>query len=426
VLEPQGTGFFLLLLLVFTALLAWVVVAKQVVFRVLAACLAFLPAMTFGVAAVNKYYDYYQSWGALVNDLTGGSTQNIPKLSAASVGSGRNLGGQVATQGNGLAKELGFSFQVTVPGPVSHIKRDVLVWLPPQYFSSAYKSYRFPVIELLHGSPGSPTAWINVMSVLPTFLNLLNINQAQPAVLVMPDTDGGPKYGLQCLNYPGGLQDMTYVAREVPNYIAHTLRVQAPGRAWAIAGYSEGGYCAANIGLQYPNQFGFVGSLSGYFAPIQSQVPAGGRPGGKPVRVNPYVRNPQLLLRNTPQRYALHLPIGTEIPQYWLAAGSQDPGDVAVARFFREELLTWLADVPLDIVQGGGHQAKVWRAALTPMLQWMTPQLTQWAQRYDKLSAAAARHQPKPSGATLTPLVPGQTGSPLPGISASPRQPSRP
>jgi hypothetical protein len=35
--------------------------ARQVAFRVLAACLAFVPAMLFGVAAVNKYYDYYQT-----------------------------------------------------------------------------------------------------------------------------------------------------------------------------------------------------------------------------------------------------------------------------------------------------------------------------------------------------------------------------
>ncbi|HEY2263806.1 MAG TPA: hypothetical protein VGI96_14365 [Streptosporangiaceae bacterium] len=34
---------------------------RQLVFRVLAACLAFLPAMVFGVAAVNKFYDYYHS-----------------------------------------------------------------------------------------------------------------------------------------------------------------------------------------------------------------------------------------------------------------------------------------------------------------------------------------------------------------------------
>ena len=51
--EPQGTGFFLLLMVAFAGLLVWVAVAKQVVFRVLAACLAFIPAMVFGVAAVN-------------------------------------------------------------------------------------------------------------------------------------------------------------------------------------------------------------------------------------------------------------------------------------------------------------------------------------------------------------------------------------
>ena len=52
--EPQGTGFFLLLMVVFGGLLVWVALARQLVFRVLAASLAFLPAMVFGVAAVNK------------------------------------------------------------------------------------------------------------------------------------------------------------------------------------------------------------------------------------------------------------------------------------------------------------------------------------------------------------------------------------
>jgi len=59
VFEPQGTGFFLLLLVAFGALLVWVALAQQVVFRVLAACLAFIPAMAFGIAAVNKFFDYY-------------------------------------------------------------------------------------------------------------------------------------------------------------------------------------------------------------------------------------------------------------------------------------------------------------------------------------------------------------------------------
>src|SRR5215472_16326474 len=70
-LEPQSTALFILLMIVFCALLAWVALAKQPVFRVLAASLAFIPAMLFAVAAVNQYYDYYQTWGAVAADLTG-------------------------------------------------------------------------------------------------------------------------------------------------------------------------------------------------------------------------------------------------------------------------------------------------------------------------------------------------------------------
>src|SRR4029078_1328874 len=80
--EPQGLGFFLLLMVVFGGLLVWVALARQLVFRVLAACLPFLPAMVFGVAAVNRYYDYYQTWGGMINDLTSQGAGNLPKYAA--------------------------------------------------------------------------------------------------------------------------------------------------------------------------------------------------------------------------------------------------------------------------------------------------------------------------------------------------------
>lgn len=65
-LEPQSTALFILLMVSFGALLWWLLAARQPVFRVLAACLAFIPAAAFGVAAVNKYYGYYETWGAAV------------------------------------------------------------------------------------------------------------------------------------------------------------------------------------------------------------------------------------------------------------------------------------------------------------------------------------------------------------------------
>lgn len=69
-LEPQSTVFLVLLVVVFGVLMWWLIVSRRMVLRIIAACLAFIPAMAFGVAAVNKYCAYYQTWGAAIADVT--------------------------------------------------------------------------------------------------------------------------------------------------------------------------------------------------------------------------------------------------------------------------------------------------------------------------------------------------------------------
>jgi enterochelin esterase-like enzyme len=373
----------------FAALLVWVALTKFVVFRVLAACLAFLPAMAFGIAAVNKFYDYYQTWGGMINDLTGQGASSIPKYAAAGLGSNKNFDkniGRVTSQAEDA--EVGYLFQTSVTGARSRITRDVYVYLPPQYFQKPYQHTKFPVIELLHGSPGNPAAWVDVMGVIPTFLSLLETHPSDAAVLVMPDTDGGMQYGLQCLNNPGGIQDMTFVGVDVPAAIARIARVQSPGLAWGLAGYSEGGYCTANIALQEPSRWGAAGVMSGYFSPIDSQVP---KPGAKPEQVNVFRGHPALRLLNSPQDYITRVPINDVLPPFWLAAGGEDKSDVRAAENFRQLLETRVANVPFVIIPGGGHQGSVWRAALGPMLTWMTPQLAENAAKADFAAAAEAR-----------------------------------
>ncbi|HEV2254624.1 MAG TPA: alpha/beta hydrolase-fold protein [Streptosporangiaceae bacterium] len=413
--EPQGAGFFLLLMVIFAALIVWVALAKQVVFRVLAACLAFVPAMAFGIASVNKFYDYYQTWGGMISDLTGQGASSIPKYAVAA-GSNRQFDkdiGRVTSTAEDA--QVGYLFQTTIVGQRSRLARNVYVYLPPQYFQKAYAHYKFPAIELLHGSPGNPEAWLTVLDVIPTFLNLLEAHPSDAAILVMPDTDGGQQYGLQCLNNPGGIQDMTFVAEDVPNYLARFVRVQAPGPAWGVAGYSEGGYCAANIALQEPARYGAAGVMSGYFVPIQSQVPKGNKAGGTPYAVNVFAGHPALQLVNSPGAYITKVPLTVSLPAFWLAAGAEDKQDVSAAANFRQLVLTRLlaqnrlllqnrpANVPFMIVPGGGHQGSVWRAALGPMLAWMTPQLAVQAAKAD---AAAAAAQGKANPATAPPSAP--------------------
>ncbi len=395
-LGPQGTVFFLILMLVFAGLLAWLVFAKQIAFRVLAACLAFVPAMLFGVAAVNKYYDYYQTWGSIVADFTNQGVATLPEVPhlAGKVDGGISKLG-LSPEARAEATQTGYLFETTVKGRLSRISRVVYIYLPPQYFLTRYDNYQFPVIELLHGSPGNPEQWVNPMNVLPTLDDMIANRQANPVVLVMPDTDGGQKYSLQCLNAIGGVKDATYVAVDVPNFVAANYRVQPPGKAWGVAGLSEGGFCAANLALQYPARYGYAGDMSGYFAPADNIVPAANRPGAPTVYRPAFPGNPALRQENTPDIYITRLPAGTLIPQFFLAAGQLDGQDVQAADNFRQEVQLYQANVPLVLIPNASHDATAWRGALRPMFSWMTPQLTHQAQLADAARAARERAQPR-------------------------------
>jgi enterochelin esterase-like enzyme len=419
VLEPQGALFFVLLVAAFAGLVTWLARTRLVVVRVLTAFLAFLPAAVFGIAVVNKYYDYYQTWGALFSDVTGSGGQSVPQLAvpseAAKAGSFESV--LAASAATPLAEQTGYLFQVTVTGPASHLARQVYVYLPPQYFQSAYKTTRFPAIELLHGSPGMPESWLDVINVTTIYDGLLDSGLAKPAVLVMPDTDGGEQYALQCLNIPHGPQDMTFVGQEVPNWVARNLRVMPPGRAWGIAGYSEGAYCAANIGLQDSTRFGYVGSLSGYFAPSSGQIPAGGQPGGAPVTVaNVFAGDPRLGALNTPYKYVLRIPVRVPVPDFWLAVGRSSRWDLQAAAAFRQYAQFRDPHIPLLVISGGGHSANVWRASIGPMLQWMTPRLAESARTVEEIAQHNKALRARKGASAKTPaMVNGTaTGHPLP------------
>ncbi len=404
-LGPQGTAFFVILMVVFGALIVWIVVAKQLVFRILAACLAFVPAMMFGVAAVNKYYDYYQNWGTVVSDfITNQGVPSLPKVPQLGNGSKRGIDAALGLTPalRSEAAQTGFVFQTQVAAPKLKISRAVYIFLPPQYFQPKYAHYRFPAIELLHGSPGDPEQWIDILTVVPTMDEMIASHQADPAVLIMPDNDGNRKYSLQCLNALG-IQDATYLAVSVPDYIAGRLQVQPPGRAWGVAGLSEGAYCAANLALQYPARYGFAGTLSGYFAPLADQLPASKAPGAPILYRDPFRGNLALRRQNTPSYFINHIPLGTQVPQFFLAAGRLDGQDVAAAESFRQELQLRQSVVPMDLVPNGGHDATVWRGALRPMFSWMTPQLTVQAQRADAAAAARARAEAKAAQAKAHP-----------------------
>ena len=191
----------------------------------------------------------------------------------------------------------------------------------------------------------------------------------------MPDVNGGRRISLQCLDQVAGLADDSFVAQDVPRFVAARIRVQPPGRAWGIAGYSEGGYCAANLALRHPMRFGFAAVMSGYFRPMANRIV--GRHAIKSI--DPFRHNGALRMQNSPLDILRQLPAGSQIPQFWVAAARAVRGDVMSAVTFVTLLRARDPATPLTITPDGAHNAVAWRSMIPPMLEWMTPRLAQAA-----------------------------------------------
>jgi len=389
-LEPQSNVLFALLILGFAGLMYWLVRARRAVLKVLAAVLGFAVAMQVGVLAVNRYFDYYPTWGAAVADLAnpGSAIGQVPARTLVNSSYGNSV--LPAPVDQQLATRQGFTFQVELRGHRRDIARRGLIYLPPQYFQPGYRHYQFPVIELIHGQPGVPQDWINVAGVTAMLDELVNARLAKPAVLVLPDANGGQRISLQCLNVPHGPADLTYLGQDVPADVASMLagRVQPVGPAWGIAGYSEGGYCAANLALHLRRQFGFAGVLSGYFEPQPTDLLAGGRV----VRA---VASKRAFAANSPVAEVRALHPGAVVPQFWIGAGAADQADVQAADYFTQLLALYQVVPPVHIA-AGAHTMGVWRAELPAMLEWMTSRLARAALVLHQHAVALARHRDRP------------------------------
>ena len=127
-LEPQSTVLFVLLIVMFGALMWRIFVGRRIVLRVMAASLAFVTAMLFGVLGVNRYYGYYQTWGSMLTDLGGqgvSAATGVPAINLASAARGGTLDGSRGQLE--LAQQQGYLMRLTVTGRHSHITRAVYV-----------------------------------------------------------------------------------------------------------------------------------------------------------------------------------------------------------------------------------------------------------------------------------------------------------
>lgn len=109
----------------------------------------------------------------------------------------------------------------------------------------------YKVLYLLHGLSSNEEGWIRFTS-LERYARDLNL------VIVMPTTHRG-----FYLNNALGYAYSDYISLELPKFIQNLLPVSSKREDTYIAGASMGGYGALKAAFTYPEQYGYVASLSG-------------------------------------------------------------------------------------------------------------------------------------------------------------------
>jgi enterochelin esterase-like enzyme len=224
-----------------------------------------------------------------------------------------------------------------------------LVYLPPGYGSGK----RFGVVYLLHGAPGSMSAFTHIDAIEVRMNTLIAEHRVRPMILVMPAGQQGLFNDDEWANARDG-RWADYVM-DVVRDVDKRFETLANRRHRAIAGLSEGAYGALNIGLRHLATFSVIESWSGYFV----QTPTGPFADATPAELaanSPFAYVPTLAARI--HRLGLRA---------WLLQGRTDWRSPAEIRAFADELHAAGADVRYGFFPGG-HDWGLWRAQTPRML----------------------------------------------------------
>jgi enterochelin esterase-like enzyme len=153
---------------------------------------------------------------------------------------------------------------VTIHSDLLGVERTFLVYVPDGY--GKIPSRRYPVLYLLHGSPGAKEDWLVNADLQSQLDELIAARTIPPLLVVMPDGNGPTIIDSEYLDATKIVQPMeSHFVKELVPYIDLHYATLADRRFRALGGLSSGAYGAVNIGLRHPDLFAVMLSHSGYF-----------------------------------------------------------------------------------------------------------------------------------------------------------------
>jgi enterochelin esterase-like enzyme len=236
-------------------------------------------------------------------------------------------------------------FYVASPA-LGNLRQPVDVYLPPRYRVNPRE--RYPVMYLLHGFPGRPGAFLRTVRLGVVEDVLLARHRIRPLILVMPFGSTGTFTDKEWANGVGSNQGWeTFVARDLVRAVDSRYRTIPLGADRVLAGLSEGGYGALNIGLHHPGEFRVLESWSGYARAADLK--------------SIFAGSPALLHTNSPLDTLPHVAAALRRAKtyVWAYSGTTDSFHTGNAQFARE-----LAHARIGhrfrLVRGG-HNWAIWR-----------------------------------------------------------------
>jgi S-formylglutathione hydrolase FrmB len=256
---------------------------------------------------------------------------------------------------------------IVVPLPIAGTHSRIgtfsaLVYLPEQYGLPQYAHRAFPVVELIAGSPGTPKTWTASLNIAGILDREIAAGRSLRFIAVMPSQDVAGRRDTQCVNIANGPAVETYLTLDVRSAVARAFRVNTERDAWAVTGYSSGGFCATNLAMRHPDLFSAAVSIAGYCRPAHDHQTG-----------DLFGHDTQRRDENTPLWRAANLP--PPDVSLLLTSSAEDPATRHDATALAEAARAPLA-VTLISLKHGGHNFQVWRAEEPVAFAWASAHLT--------------------------------------------------
>jgi len=137
--------------------------------------------------------------------------------------------------------------------------RDVFVYLPPSYASSANR--RYPVVYFLHGYAAKAETYWNMLTVPAAVDAAIANGTSREMIVVLPDAFTVYSGSMFSNSVTTGDWE-SYIAGDLAAYIDNHYRTIPDRNARGLAGHSMGGYGTVRIGMKRPEAFSALYAMS--------------------------------------------------------------------------------------------------------------------------------------------------------------------